>query len=76
MNKRLVEENNSLKEKISSLEKTILEIQDLGEEYRSGIEEIKQLKEKYAIAIKDIAKLKADYGKKANSLIKDMRKQI
>lgn len=33
MNKRLVEENNSLKEKISSLEKTILEIQDLGEEY-------------------------------------------
>ena len=28
MNKRLIEENNSLKEKMSSLEKTILEIKD------------------------------------------------
>ena len=53
-NKELIEENTILKQKISSLEKVISDIQESEQIYRDGIADIKELKEKYSIEIDNI----------------------
>ena len=45
-NKELIEENTILKQKISSLEKVISDIQESEQIYRDGIADIKELKRK------------------------------
>ena len=54
-NKELIEENTILKQKISSLEKVISDIQESEQIYRDGIADIKELKEKYVAYRKDMA---------------------
>ena len=53
-NKELIEENTILKQKISSLEKVISDIQESEQIYRDGIADIKELKEKYSQAIMSV----------------------
>ena len=62
-NKELIEENTILKQKISSLEKVISDIQESEQIYRDGIADIKELKEKYSQAIMSVNSMKKKYKK-------------
>ena len=74
-NKELIEENTILKQKISSLEKVISDIQESEQIYRDGIADIKELKEKYSQAIMSVNSMKKKYKKEMDDLVKNMKRQ-
>lgn len=74
-NKELIEENTILKQKISSREKVISDIQESEQIYRDGIADIKELKEKYSQAIMSVNSMKKKYKKEMDDLVKNMKRQ-
>ncbi len=75
-NKKLIDENKKLEQRIVDLEDIISKVQTVEADYFSGLEEIKVLRKKYIAIINEANNAKLKYSKETKSMLKQFRKEL